>query len=269
MDLINFDDLPDKLKNEISKKTVGYSDKKKFYIDKLSYGIAKISAAFYPNPVIVRFSDFKTNEYRALVGGDLYEPREENPMIGWRGASRYYSPDFAQAFLLEIEALKKVVGEMGLTNTAIMVPFCRTPEEGKKVVKIIRDNGLKGIKIFVMCEIPANVILADQFLDIFDGMSIGSNDLTQLTLGIDRDGNDKIKGIANENDESVKILISQVIKKCKARGKYVGICGQAPSDYPDFVKFLIKEGIDSISLNPDTVIATTLAVHKLESVILK
>ncbi|MBI2330246.1 phosphoenolpyruvate synthase [Candidatus Daviesbacteria bacterium] len=262
---VNYDKLPKVVKDEIDRRTLGYPDKKQFYIDKLAYGIARISTAFYPNPVIVRFSDFKTNEYRSLLGGYLFEPQEENPMIGWRGASRYYSPDFAPAFLLEIEAIKKVIGEMGLTNTAVMVPFCRTPEEGKKVIKIMNDNGLKDIKTYVMCEIPSNVLLAEQFLDVFDGMSIGSNDLTQLTMGIDRDGNEKIKGIANENNEAVKILISEVIKKCKARGKYIGICGQAPSDYPEFVEFLVKEGIDSISLNPDTVIKTTLAVHKLES----
>ncbi|MDO8573504.1 MAG: phosphoenolpyruvate synthase [Candidatus Daviesbacteria bacterium] len=264
MALINYKKLPKAVKEVVDKKTLGYQDKRQFYIDKLAYGIARISTAFYPNPVIVRFSDFKTNEYRSLLGGYLFEPQEENPMIGWRGASRYYAADFMPAFILEIEAIKKVIGEMGLSNTAVMIPFCRTPEEGKKVVKIMKDNGLKNIKTYVMCEIPANVILADQFLDVFDGMSIGSNDLTQLTLGIDRDGNDKIKGIANENDPAVKELISQVIKKCKARGKYIGICGQAPSDYPEFVKFLVKEGIDSISLSPDTVIQTTLAVHKLE-----
>lgn len=267
--LINYDKLPKDLKEKVDKKTAGYPDKKKFYIDKLAYGIAKISVSFHPNPVIVRFSDFKTNEYRSLLGGDLYEPKEENPMIGWRGASRYYSPDFAPAFVLEIEAIKKVIGEMGLTNTMVMVPFCRTPEEGKKVLELLKKHGLskkefKDLKVYVMCEIPSNVLLADKFLDIFDGMSIGSNDLTQLTLGIDRDGNEKIRGIANENDPAVKELISQVIKKCKARGKYIGICGQAPSDYPEFVEFLIKEGIDSISLNPDTLIQTTLAVHKLE-----
>ncbi|MFH1535557.1 MAG: phosphoenolpyruvate synthase, partial [Patescibacteria group bacterium] len=232
MALINYHKMPQKIKEEIDKKTFGYSDKTQFYIDKLSFGIAKISAAFYPNPVIVRFSDFKTNEYRSLLGGYLFEPNEENPMIGWRGASRYYCPDFATAFVLEIEAIKIVVNKMGLTNTCVMVPFCRTPEEGRKVLKIMADNGLKrdpsissGLKAYVMCEIPANVILADEFLDIFDGMSIGSNDLTQLILGIDRDGNEKIRGIANENDQSVKVLISQVIKKCKARGKYIGICG--------------------------------------------
>ena len=267
--LINYASLPKDIKDSVDGKTAGFPNKRQFYIDRLAYGIAKISASFYPNPVIVRFSDFKTNEYRSLLGGSLYEPVEENPMIGFRGASRYYSNDFAPAFMLEIEALKKVIGEMGLTNTAVMVPFCRTPEEGRRVLKLLETQGLtkkryKDLKIYVMCEIPANVILADKFLDIFDGMSIGSNDLTQLTLGIDRDGNEKIKGIANENDPAVKELISQVIRKCKARGKYIGICGQAPSDYPDFVEFLIKEGIDSISLNPDTLVQTTLAVHKLE-----
>lgn len=267
--LINYESLSSDVKEQIDERTLGYPDKKQFYIDRLSYGIAKISAAFYPNPVIVRFSDFKTNEYRQLLGGSNFEPLEENPMIGWRGASRYYSEDFAPAFLLEIKAIKKVIDEMGLDNTAVMIPFCRTVDEGKKVVDLLEKNGLsrkkyKKLKIHVMCEIPANVILADQFLEIFDGMSIGSNDLTQLTLGIDRDGNAKIKGISNENDEAVKTLVAEVIKKCKSKGKYIGICGQAPSDYPDFVKFLIKEGIDSISLNPDTVIQTTLNVHRVE-----
>ncbi|MBI2315292.1 phosphoenolpyruvate synthase [Candidatus Daviesbacteria bacterium] len=269
LSLINYQNLPKLVREKVDQKTLGYADKEQFYIDKLAFGVARISTAFYPNPVIVRFSDFKSNEYRSLLGGYLFEPVEENPMIGFRGASRYYSSDFAPAFVLEIKALLKVIDGMGLTNTAVMVPFCRTPEEGKRVVKLLEDNGLSRrkfpkLKIFVMCEIPANVLLADQFLDVFDGMSIGSNDLTQLTLGIDRDGNEKIKGIANENDESVKILISEVIKKCKARGKYIGICGQAPSDFPEFVKFLVKEGIDSISLNPDTVVKTTLDVYKLE-----
>ncbi len=255
--------------NEVDKRTVGYKDKQQFYVDKLAYGIAKIGAAFYPNPVIVRFSDFKTNEYRTLVGGELYEPKEENPMIGWRGASRYYHPDFKDAFILELKAIKKVREEMGIDNIEVMVPFCRTVEEGKKVVEIIdkfglRKKGLRPLKIMVMCEIPSNVILADRFLDVFDGMSIGSNDLTQLTVGIDRDGNEKIRGIANEKDESVKSLISSVIKVCKARGKYIGICGQAPSDYPDFAEFLVEEGIESMSLNPDTVVKTTIAVAKKE-----
>ena len=264
--------------SEIDKRTVGYKDKKQFYIDNLAYGIAKIGAAFYPKPVIVRFSDFKTNEYRTLIGGELYEPQEENPMLGWRGASRYYHPDFTEAFVLEIKAIKKVREEMGLDNVMVMIPFCRTVEEGKKVLDIMEKNGLrrnnetlrgaqgdKNFKIFVMCEIPSNVILADKFLDVFDGMSIGSNDLTQLTVGIDRDGNDKIKIIANEKDDSVKTLISAVIQKCKGRKKYIGICGQAPSDYPDFAQFLVEAGIESISLNPDTVVKTTLAVYEQEN----
>lgn len=267
--LINYKKLSDDLKRKIDAKTIGYDDKEKFYIERLAYGIAKISASFYPHPVILRFSDFKTNEYRTLLGGDLYEPKEENPMIGWRGASRYYHPEFAPAFILEIKAIKKVINEMGLENTCVMVPFCRTPEEGKKVIEIMAKNGLSkkeipSLKIYVMCEIPSNILLADQFLDIFDGMSIGSNDLTQLTLGIDRDGNERIRSIANENDGSVKELISQIIKKCKARGKYIGICGQAPSDYPEFTKFLVEQGIESISLNPDTVIKTIPLIYKAE-----
>ncbi|MCL4405047.1 phosphoenolpyruvate synthase [Patescibacteria group bacterium] len=252
---------------EIDKRTKGYASKTQFYIDKLAYGIAKIGAAFYPNPVIVRFSDFKTNEYRTLIGGELYEPKEENPMIGWRGASRYYDPDFAGAFVLEVKAIEKVRERMGLDNVQVMIPFCRTAAEGAKVVKLIETNGLSrrsGLKIYVMCEIPANIVLAGKFLDVFDGMSIGSNDLTQLTVGIDRDGNDKVKKITNENDESVKDLIAEVIKVCRARHKYIGICGQAPSDYPEFAKFLVKHKIESMSLNPDTVIKTVINTLKVE-----
>lgn len=272
--LIDYKKLKDKkLKKEIEKKTIGYNDKTRFYIDKLSYGVAKIAAAFYPNPIIVRFSDFKTNEYRTLTGGYLYEPQEENPMIGWRGASRYYHPDFAQAFILEVKAIKKVREEMGLDNVMVMIPFCRTVDEGKKVVAIMEKNGLnrksqragnKKFNIYVMCEIPSNVVLAGRFLDVFDGMSIGSNDLTQLTVGIDRDGNEKIKGITNENDESVKKLVSEAVAVCKKRKKYIGICGQAPSDYPEFAEFLVEQGIESMSLNPDTIVKTTLAVAKKE-----
>ena len=275
--LINYAKLPKNLKSQIDKKTVGYKNKTQFYVDKLAYGIAKIGAAFYPKPVILRFSDFKTNEYRTLIGDELYEPQEENPMIGWRGASRYYHPNFAAAFVLELKAMKKVREEMGLDNVAVMAPFCRTPEEGKKVMEIINKFGLrknketlrqaqghKNLKVFVMCEIPSNVILADEFLKIFDGMSIGSNDLTQLTVGIDRDGNEMIRGITNEKDESVKKLISEVIKKCKAKKKYIGICGQAPSDYPEFAEFLVEEGIESMSLNPDTIIKTTQKIYEKE-----
>ncbi len=256
-----------KLARAIDEKTRGWNNKEQFYVDKLAYGIAKIAAAFHPLDVIVRFSDFKTNEYRALLGGDAYEPKEENPMIGWRGASRYYHPAFAPAFALEVKAMKKVREEMGLTNVVPMIPFCRTADEGKKVVEVMEKNGLsrkkdKTLRIYVMCEIPSNVVLADKFLDVFDGMSIGSNDLTQLTVGIDRDGNDRIRSITNENDESVKTLIRSVIRTCKKRGKYIGICGQAPSDYPEFAAFLMKEGIESISLNPDTVVKTILKLSK-------
>jgi pyruvate, water dikinase len=265
--LINFEKQDEKVKNKIQEKIRGFENGVKFYTDTLAFGIAQIAAAFYPNPVILRFSDFKTNEYRGLLGGEAYEPLEENPMIGWRGASRYYDEDFLPAFRLEVEAVKKVRNEMGLDNLMVMVPFCRTPEEGQKVVDIIERTGLKrekGLKIYVMCEIPSNVILADKFLDVFDGMSIGSNDLTQLVLGIDRDGNDKVRKIANENDAAVKTLIKNVISICRKRGKYIGICGQAPSDYPEFARFLVECGINSISLNPDTLIKTTIEIDKAE-----
>lgn len=264
--LINYKNLDIKLKKAIDKKTIGYKNKVQFYIDTLAYGIAKICAAFWPKPVIIRFSDFKTNEYRELLGGDLYEPFEENPMIGWRGASRYYHPNFKDSFRLELLAIKKVREEMGLNNLEVMVPFCRTQEEGMRVLELISNEGLLSsgskLKVYVMCEIPSNVLLADEFLKIFDGMSIGSNDLTQLVLGIDRDGNEMIRRIANENNEAVKKMISEVIQKCKKHKKYIGICGQAPSDFPDFAEFLIKSGIESISLNPDAVIKTILKLAK-------
>jgi len=229
----------------------------------LSEGIAQIAAAFYPQKVIVRFSDFKTNEYKNLVGGGPFEGEESNPMIGFRGASRYIDPAFQPAFKMECKAIKRVIEEFGLTNVAVMVPFCRTVEEGRKVVELITKFGLerKELPIYVMCEIPSNVILAEQFLEVFDGMSIGSNDLTQLTLGLDRD-NGGLAYIGNENNEAVKELIKQVIKICKEKGKYCGICGQAPSDYPEFAEFIMKEGIESISLNADTVIKTILALGK-------
>jgi len=259
---------------QIEKKTLGYKDKAQYYVDNLAYGIGKIGAAFYPKKVIVRFSDFKTNEYRTLLGGDFYEPREENPMIGWRGASRYYHPAFEAAFALECRAIKKVREDMGFSNVVVMIPFCRTVEEGKKVLAVMAKHGLKRVKsqkskvksleVYVMCEIPSNVLLADEFLDVFDGMSIGSNDLTQLTLGIDRDGNERIHSISNERDEAVKKLISQVIKVAKKRKKYIGICGQGPSDMPDFAEFLVREGIESMSLNPDTVVKTTEKIYKAE-----
>jgi len=215
----------------------------------------------------VRFSDFKTNEYRSLIGGKDYEPEESNPMIGWRGASRYYDPRFAPAFAMECQAIKKIREEMGLDNVWVMIPFCRTVEEGRKVIDIMAQNGLKsgenGLKIMVMCEIPSNVILVDQFLDIFDGMSIGSNDLTQLTLGLDRDAG-QLAYIANENDAAVKELVRQAIKACKARGKYIGICGQAPSDYLEFAKFIMEEGIETMSLNPDSVMKTIIKLSNVK-----
>jgi len=263
--LVNYKKLPKLLKNKIDKATYGYSDKTEFFVEKLAEGIAKIGAAFYPKEVIVRFSDFKTNEYRSLIGGELYEPLEENPMLGWRGASRYYDEKFAPAFLLECRAIKKIREEMGLNNVSVMVPFCRTPEEGEKVLAIMKKTGLvkekDGLKVYVMCEIPSNAILIEEFLDIFDGVSIGSNDLTQLIMGLDRD-NFLISGIANENNSAVKKIIKRVIKICKEKNKYCGICGQAPSDFPDFAEFLVKEGIESMSLNPDTIIKTILNLSR-------
>lgn len=258
-----------KLIRAIDARTAGYEDKTKFYVEKLAEGIGQIGAAFYPKPVIVRFSDFKTNEYRALLGGDRYEPQEENPMIGWRGASRYYHPNFAAAFALECLAMNMVRKGMGLTNVIPMIPFCRTTGEADKVLAIMKKHGLdrakdKTLKVYVMCEIPSNIVLADKFLDRFDGMSIGSNDLTQLTVGIDRDASVLLRGVANETDEAVESLIAQVIKVCRGRKKYIGICGQGPSDIPEFAAFVVRAGIESVSLNPDTVIPTTIALAKLE-----
>ncbi len=265
--LINYKSLKPALKKKIDAATLGYTDKVQFYIDKLAEGIGTIGSAFYPKPVIVRFSDFKTNEYRSLLGGEAYEPQEENPMIGFRGASRYYDPKFKDAFILECKAMKKVRDEFGLDNVIPMIPFCRTLDEGIKVVQIMADNGIKqseGWKVYVMCEIPANVILAEQFLQIFDGFSIGSNDLTQLTLGLDRD-NGQLSYIGNEKNDAVKELIEEAIKVCKNNNKYIGICGQGPSDYPDFAQFLVELGIESISLNPDSVLKTKIAIAETEA----
>jgi len=265
--LIDYKKLSPKLKKEIDKLTPGYDNKIDFYVDKLAEGIGKIGAAFYPKPVIVRFSDFRTNEYRELVGGHAYESEDErNPMIGFRGASRYYDKKFKEAFVLECQAVKKVREEFGIDNVQVMVPFCRTVEEGKKVIEIIEGAGLKRgerLKVYVMCEIPANVVLAKEFLEIFDGFSIGSNDLTQLTLGLDRDNSD-IAAVGNEKNEAVKKLIVMAIEACKTAGKYSGICGQAPSDFPDFAEFLVEQGIESISLNPDSLIKTMIVVAQKE-----
>jgi pyruvate,water dikinase len=253
--------------NLIENKTSAYKDKSKFFVDTLAQGVARIAAGFYPNDVIVRMSDFKTNEYANLVGGTIYEPIEHNPMIGWRGASRYYAPNFEPAFALECEALKKVRDEMGLSNVKTMIPFCRTVEEGKKVIEVMEKYGLKqgenGLEIYVMCEIPSNVILADEFCKVFDGFSIGSNDLTQLTLGLDRDS-ELVSHIYDERNEAVKRLIRQVINTAKANGRKIGICGQAPSDFPDFAAFLVECGIDSMSLTPDTAIKTRMIVAEKE-----
>jgi pyruvate,water dikinase len=258
-----------KVIREIDEKSAAYKDKRGFFIDNLAMGIAKIAAGFYPNEVIVRFSDFRTNEYANLIGGYCYEPKERNPMIGWRGASRYYDERFKPAFGLECQAIKKVRDKMGLTNVKVMVPFCRTPEEGRQVIKAMAQFGLKqgknGLEVYVMCEIPSNVILAEEFAEVFDGFSIGSNDLTQLTLGLDRDS-ELVAHIFDERDEAVKRLVKQVIDAAhrhKPRRK-IGICGQAPSDFPEFADYLVRCGIDSMSLNPDVVLSTRLNIAELE-----
>lgn len=275
MALVNFENLKDqKVKNEIELITKGYSDKKKYFIDKLSQSVATIAAAFYPKEVIVRMSDFKTNEYASLIGGKEFEETEENPMIGFRGASRYYNERYKKGFQLECEAMKVVRDEMGLTNVKLMIPFCRTIEEGKKVIQLMEEFGLKrnenllerkkgGLEIYVMIEIPSNVILADEFAKIFDGFSIGSNDLTQLTLGIDRD-NSVVSNLFNEQNSAVTTLIHSVIDSAKRNKIKVGLCGQAPSDNPEFAKFLVKENIDSISFNPDALLKGIENINKAE-----
>ncbi|MEM0910922.1 MAG: phosphoenolpyruvate synthase [Pseudomonadota bacterium] len=261
--LISFDQQDDDLKTEITEMIAGYASPTEFYIEKLVEGIATIGAAFSPKKVIVRLSDFKSNEYFNLVGGTQFEPDEENPMLGFRGASRYLSDDFKDCFALECEAVKRVRNTMGLVNVEIMIPFVRTLEEGRQVIKLLAENGLKqgenGLRVIMMCELPSNALLAEQFLDIFDGFSIGSNDLTQLTLGLDRDSG-LIAHLFDERDEAVKALLSIAISTAKKRGKYVGICGQGPSDHEDFAAWLVEQGIDSVSLNPDTVIETWLYI---------
>ena len=266
--LVGFDQLEDAAaKAEIAKLTSGYTDKPQFFVDKLAQGVAMIAAAFYPKDVILRLSDFKTNEYANLIGGRAFEPNEENPMIGFRGASRYYHPRYQAGFALECRAMKKVRDEMGLKNLKLMIPFCRTVEEGRRVQTEMAKHGLvrgeDGLELYVMCEIPSNVILADQFAEIFDGFSIGSNDLTQLILGVDRDS-EIVAPIFDERNDAVKKMIAQVIATARAQGRKIGICGQAPSDYPDFAQFLVEQGIDSISLTPDTVLKTTLAIVEKE-----
>ena len=259
--LLEFDSLDEELQRTIEMQMAGYADPVSFFIDKLSEGIASIAAAFAPEPVIVRLSDFKSNEYANLIGGSAYEPEEENPMLGFRGAARYLAPDFQPCFELEIAALKRVRNEMGLTNVQVMVPFVRTLGEAKKVTELLSAHGLgrgdNGLQLIMMCELPTNALLADDYLEYFDGMSIGSNDMTQLTLGLDRDSG-LIADLFDERDEAVKALLKLAIDACRAQQKYIGICGQGPSDHPDLAKWLLDQGIESMSLNPDSVIETWL-----------
>lgn len=259
--ILEYPNIDSDLKKAVESVARGHASPKAFYVDKLAEGVATIAAAFWPKPVIVRLSDFKSNEYKKLIGGSRYEPDEENPMLGFRGAARYLAPDFAESFEMECLAMKRVRNDMGLTNVEIMVPFVRTLGQAEKVVELLAKNGLKrgdnGLRLIMMCEVPSNAILADQFLEHFDGFSIGSNDLTQLTLGLDRDsGMELLAADFDERDPAVQALLSQAIAACRAKGKYIGICGQGPSDHPDFAEWLMKEGIASISLNPDTVIDT-------------
>jgi pyruvate,water dikinase len=268
--LLQYDRQDTATKKKIDAKIAGYADPVSFYVDRLAEGIATLTASVAPNPVIVRLSDFKSNEYANLIGGENFEPHEENPMIGFRGASRYVDPSFADAFALECKAVRKVRNEMGLDNLWVMIPFVRTLDEGRKVVDVLEKNGLKqgqhsdgqqALKIIMMCEVPSNALLADEFLEIFDGFSIGSNDLTQLTLGLDRDSS-IVAHLFDERDPAVKKLLSMAIKSARAKGKYVGICGQGPSDHPDLAEWLMQEGIESLSLNPDTVVDTWLRLAK-------
>jgi pyruvate,water dikinase len=254
---------------EIAKRT-GDEEPREFFIRRLAEGVARIAAAFHPKPVIVRMSDFKTNEYAELVGGREFEPEEENPMLGFRGASRYGDPRYAEGFALECAALLRVRQDMGLTKVKVMIPFCRTVEEGRRVITAMGNHGLRqgdgGLEVYAMCEVPSNVVLADEFLQVFDGYSIGSNDLTQLLLGIDRDSG-TVARLFDERNDAVRRMIAQAIRSAKRAGKPIGICGQAPSDFPEFAEWLVREGIDSISLNPDVAIATTLRVAAAESAV--
>jgi pyruvate,water dikinase len=269
--LLNIDSLPRETRAAVLTRTAGYASPVDFYVEKLVEGIATLAAAFGDKPVIVRMSDFKSNEYANLIGGKLYEPEEENPMLGFRGASRYVSDNFRDCFELECRALKKVRDEMGLTNIQIMIPFVRTVSEAKRVIELLAQNGLKrgenGLKVIMMCELPTNALLAEQFLEHFDGFSIGSNDLTQLTLGLDRDSG-IVSHLFDERDAAVKALLSMAIHACRKAGKYVGICGQGPSDHPDLAKWLMEQGIESVSLNPDSVLDTWffLAEEKIKQI---
>ena len=265
--LTRYSSLPPKVKLAVSRLTRGYEDKTEFFVDRLAQGIGTLAAAFWPRPVILRFSDFKTNEYAHLLGGEHFEPHEENPMLGWRGASRYYHPDYKEGFLLELQAVKRVREVFGLKNLKVMIPFCRTPEEGRRVLEVLEEGGLvrgeDGLEVYVMAEIPSNVILAKEFAEIFDGFSIGSNDLTQLVLGVDRDS-ERVAPLFDERDQAVKLMCATLIEEAHRAGRKVGICGQAPSDYPDFAAFLVERGIDSVSLSPDAVVPTAMKILEVE-----
>jgi pyruvate,water dikinase len=256
------------LRAAIAKRASGYADPQTFYVQKLTEGVATLAAAFWPKPVIVRLSDFKSNEYRKLIGGDLFEPIEENPMLGFRGAARYIAPDFRDCFALECLAMKRAREDLGYTNVELMVPFVRTVAEAREVVALLAAHGLErgenGLRLIMMCEIPSNALLAEQFLEYFDGFSIGSNDLTQLTLGLDRDSS-LVANSFDERNDAVKALLSMAISTCNRLGKYVGICGQGPSDHPDFAVWLMQQGIQSMSLNPDTLLETWSSLAKVES----
>ncbi len=265
--LTRFESLDSATRREVEALTRGYDKKEEYFVDRLSQGIGLLAAAFYPRPVILRFSDFKTNEYAGLLGGKPFEPHEENPMLGWRGASRYYDAEYKEGFLLEVAAVRRVREHFGLRNLKVMIPFCRTPEEGRRVLEVMREGGLvrgeNELEVYVMAEIPSNILLAEQFAKLFDGFSIGSNDLTQLTLGVDRDSA-RVAGVFDERNQAVKDSCAMLIERAHRAGRKVGICGQAPSDYPEFAAFLVERGIDSLSLNPDAVVPTMRRVHALE-----
>ncbi len=269
MALVRYDTLADAdAKRQIADLTEGYAQKTEYFVDRLARGLARIAAAYHPKPVIVRMSDFKTNEYANLIGGAAFEPREENPMLGFRGASRYYSPRYREGFALECRAIRRLREEMGFRNVIVMIPFCRSTKEADQVLAVMAENGLergeKGLQVYVMCEIPSNVILAKAFAERFDGFSIGSNDLTQLTLGVDRDS-EILAALFDEQDEAVKWMIENVIREAHKAGAKVGLCGQAPSDHPEFAEFLVRCGIDSMSVSPDSFIAVKEHVAAAEA----
>jgi pyruvate,water dikinase len=271
MALVRFDDLKDaEAKRAIAELTQGYADRTEYFVDRLARGLARLAAAYYPKPVIIRTSDFKTNEYAHLLGGQQFEPQEENPMIGFRGASRYYSPRYRPGFALECRALKRLREEMGFANVVVMIPFCRSVREADRVLEVMAENGLRrgenGLEVYVMCEIPSNVVLAKDFAQRFDGFSIGSNDLTQLTLGVDRDSED-LAELFDEQDEAVKWMIRNVIAAAHEAYAKVGLCGQAPSDHPEFAEFLVMCGIDSMSVSPDSFVTVKQRVAETERMI--